>query len=81
LRSAWENFFKSVGKAVVGGAVSGAVTVGIAPLLSLGSITIASILAAASTAVPWATSELISILERRKKAQEHGLYYLARFEG
>jgi hypothetical protein len=79
LRSAWEGFFKGAVKAVISGAVSGAITAGIAPLLSLGSISIASSLVAASTVAPWATSELISFLEKRKKAQQHGLYYLTRF--
>lgn len=81
LRSAWESFFKSTIKAIVGGVASGAITAGIAPFLSLGSITIASILAGVSTAAPWATSELLDLLEKRKKAQEHGLYYLTRFVG
>ena len=81
LRSAWESFFKSTIKAIVGGVASGAVTAGIAPFLSLGSITIASILAGVFAAAPWATSELVDFLEKRKKAQEHGLYYLTRFVG
>jgi len=77
LRFAWENFFKSTIKAVVGGVVA----VGITPFLSLGSITIGSVIAAATAIAPWATSELIDFLDKRKQAQQHGLYYLMKFAG
>lgn len=77
LRSAWENFFKRNIKAVVGGLVG----VGITPFLSLGSITIGSVIAAAGAMTPWATSELMKFLDKRKQAQQHGLYYLMKFTG
>jgi len=75
LRDAWATFFKSSIKS----AVAGAVTLGITPFLSLGSLSIASALAGVAAAAPWATSELISLLDRRKHAEQHGMYYLMNF--
>jgi hypothetical protein len=53
---------------------------GIAPFLHLGEIAIASALAGVAEAAPWATSEFISLLEKRKQAKRHGLYYLMNFK-
>src|SRR5205085_2172499 len=75
LRSAWEGFFKSTVKS----AVAGAVTLGIAPFLSLGQISVASVLAAVVAATPWATSELLKIFDTRRQMEQHGLYYLMHF--
>lgn len=75
LRSAWESFFKSTIKAAAGGLLA----VGVAPFLSLGAITVGSALAATTAIAPWALSELVDFLDRRKHAQEHGLYYLMKF--
>jgi hypothetical protein len=75
LRSAWEGLFKSAIKS----AVAGLVGVGIAPFLSLGAITLASVVAASIAISPWVTSELIDFIETRKKTHEHGLYYLMKF--
>lgn len=75
LRSAWEGLFKSAIKT----AVAGLVGVGIAPFLSLGAITLASVAAASIATTPWVTSELIEFFQTRKRAQEHGLYYLLKF--
>lgn len=75
LRSAWERLFKSAIKS----AVAGLVGVGITPFLSLGAITLASVAAASIAITPWVTSELIEFIETRKKAQDHGLYYLLKF--
>ena len=76
LRDAWTGFFKSSVKS----AVAGAVALGISPFLSLGTLSIASVLAGAAAAAPWATSEFIGLLERRKQAAEHGMYYLMNFK-
>jgi hypothetical protein len=75
LRSAWEGFFKSAIKSAVGGLVA----VGIAPFLSLGAITLATVATATTAITPWAVSALIEFIEARKKAKEHGLYYLMKF--
>lgn len=75
LRSAWKGLFQSAIKSAVGGAVG----VGIAPFLSLGATTLASVATASIAISPWATSKLIEFIESRKKAQEHGLYYLMKF--
>jgi hypothetical protein len=75
LRSAWEGFFKSAIKSAVGGLVA----VGVAPFLSLWAITLATVATAATAIAPWALSELIDFIEARKKAEEHGLYYLMKF--
>ncbi|HEY7557512.1 MAG TPA: hypothetical protein VIH18_22165 [Candidatus Binatia bacterium] len=75
LRSAWEGLFKSAIKS----ALAGLVGVGIAPFLSLGAITLASVVAASIAISPWVTSELIDFIETRKKTHEHGLYYLMKF--
>jgi hypothetical protein len=75
LRSSWEGLFKSVVKSTVAGIVG----VGIAPFLSLGAITLATVATASVAISPWVTSELIDYIETRKKAQEHGLYYLMKF--
>ncbi len=76
LRDGWEGFFKSAVKS----AVSGAVVLGITPFLSLGKLSIASALAAAAVTAPWATSEIINLLEKRKQTKRHGLYYLLNFK-
>jgi len=39
------------------------------------------VIAAATAIAPWATSELIDFLDKRKQAQQHGLYYLMKFAG
>jgi len=75
LRAAWAGFFKSAVKS----AVAGAVTLGITPFLSLGRLSIASVLAGVAAATPWATSEIITILENRKRVEQHGMYYLMNF--
>ncbi len=75
LRSAWEKLFKSTIEPVV----SGAVAVGITPFLSLGSVTVASLVTGAVAVAPWLASESIKFLDNRKRAQEHGLYYLMKF--
>jgi hypothetical protein len=75
LRSAWEGLFKSVIKSTVAGLVG----VGIVPFLSLGAITWASVATASIAISPWVTSQLIDFIDARKKAQEHGLYYLMKF--
>jgi hypothetical protein len=75
LRNAWAGFFKSAIKS----AIAGAVTLGITPFLSLGSLSFASVLAGVAGAAPWATSELFSVLERRRQAKQHGMYYLMNF--
>jgi hypothetical protein len=75
LQDGWQSFFKSAVKS----AVSGAVVLGIAPFLSLGKLSIASALAAAASTLPWATSEFLSLLEKRKQAKRHGVYYLMNF--
>jgi hypothetical protein len=75
LRAAWDSFFKAALKSAVGSAVA----VGITPLLSLGHLTLGSLLTGAAAVAPWATSEAMRFLENRKKAREHGLYYLVRF--
>lgn len=75
LRSAWEGLFKSAIKSTVAGLVG----VGIVPFLSLGAVTFASVATASVAISPWVTSELINFIETRKKAQEHGLYYLLKF--
>lgn len=75
LRSAWGDFFKSALKSTVAGAVA----LGITPFLSLGSLGLASVLAGAAAASPWATAELIKILEKRRQAGQHGVYYLMNF--
>ncbi len=77
LRSAWNKLFKSALKS----AVSGLIGVGVAPFLSLGAVTLASVVAASTAAAPWVVSELIDLLEARKKAGGHGLYYLLKFAG
>jgi hypothetical protein len=76
LQNAWANFFKSAIKSTV----AGAVTLGITPFLSLGSLSLASVLAGTAAAAPWVTSELINILDKRKQAQQHGMYYLMNFK-
>lgn len=76
LRDAWAGFFKSSVKS----AVAGAVALGITPFISLGRLSIASVLAGVAAAAPWVTSELISLLEKRKRAEQHGLYYLMNFK-
>jgi hypothetical protein len=75
LRMAWESFFK----AAVKSAVSGAIAVGITLFLSLGHLTIGSVLTGAAAVAPWAISESLRFLENRQKARQHGLYYLVRF--
>jgi hypothetical protein len=75
LRSARKGFFKSA----ITSAVSGLVAVGIAPFLSLGSITLATVATATTAVTPWALAELLDFIEARKKAEEHGLYYLMKF--
>lgn len=75
LRSAWDGLFKSAIKSTVAGLIG----VGIVPFLSLGAITLASVATASVAISPWVTSELIDFVETRKKAQEHGLYYLMKF--
>jgi hypothetical protein len=76
LRDAWASFFKSSVKS----AVAGGVALGITPFLSLGGLSMASVLAGVAAAAPWATSELFSFLERRKKVEQHGMYYLMNFK-
>jgi len=76
LQDAWAGFFKSSVKS----AVAGAVALGITPFLSLGSLSIASVVAGVAAAAPWVTSELINLLERRKQAEKHGMYYLMNFK-
>jgi hypothetical protein len=76
LQDAWSGFFKSSVKS----AVDGAVALGITPFLSLGRLSLASVFAGVAAATPWATSELISLLERRKQAEQHGIYYLMNFK-
>jgi hypothetical protein len=76
LRDGWEGFFKSAVKS----AVSGGVVLGITPFLSLGKLSIASTPAAVAASAPWATSELLSLLEKRKQAKRHGVYYLMNFK-
>jgi len=76
LRDAWAGFFKSSVKS----AVAGAVALGITPFLSLGSLSVASVIAGVAAAAPWATSELISLVEKRKRAEQHGMYYLMNFK-
>jgi hypothetical protein len=76
LRDAWAGFFKSSVKS----AVAGAVALGITPFLSLGRLSIASMLTGVAAAAPWATAELINILEKRKHAEQHGMYYLMNFK-
>jgi hypothetical protein len=76
LRDAWAGFFKSSVKS----AVAGGVALGITPFLSLGGLSIASVLTGVAAAIPWATSELFGLLERRKKAEQHGMYYLMNFK-
>jgi hypothetical protein len=75
LQSAWKDLFKSAVKS----GVAGLVAVGITPFLSLGAVTWASVATAAVAISPWVLSELIDFVETRKKAQEHGLYYLMKF--
>lgn len=75
LRSAWSAFFKNAIKSSVAGAVS----LGIAPLLSLKDLSMAGLLTGAATLAPWMTAELIGFLGERKKARSHGLYYLMNF--
>lgn len=75
LRSGWEKLFKSAIKS----AAAGLVGIGIAPFLSLGAITLASVATASAAASPWVITELINFMDTRKKAQEHGLYYLMKF--
>jgi len=75
LRAAWENFFKAVIKSAAGSAVA----VGITPLLSLGHLTLGSLLTGTAAVAPWVISETLKFLETRQKAREHGLYYLLRF--
>jgi hypothetical protein len=76
LRDGWGSFFKSAVKS----AVSGAVGLGIAPFLHLEELAIASALVGVAAAAPWATSEVISLLEKRKQAKRHGVYYLMNFK-
>jgi hypothetical protein len=80
LRDGWEGFFKSAVKS----AVSGAVGLGITPFLHLGQLSIASALAGVAAgfaaAAPWATSEFVTLLEKRKQAKRHGVYYLLNFK-
>lgn len=76
LQDAWAGFFKSSVKS----AVAGAVALGITPFLSLGSLSIASVVAGVAAAAPWVTSELINLLEKRKQAEKHGMYYLMNFK-
>lgn len=75
LRDAWAGFFKSSLKS----AIAGAVALGITPFLSLGTLSVASVLAGAATTAPWMTSEIISLLDKRKQTEQHGLYYLMNF--
>jgi len=75
LRNAWAGFFKSA----IRSAMAGAVTLGITPFLSLGSLSFASVLAGFAGAAPWATAELFNILEKRRQAKQHGMYYLMNF--
>ncbi len=75
LRAAWSRMFSNALKAGVGAAVG----VGITPLLSLGSITLASILTAGTAVTPWAVTELLTFLDARKKTERNGLYYLTKF--
>jgi hypothetical protein len=75
LQGAWADFFKSTVKS----AVVGAVTLGITPFLSLGRLSIASLFAGLAATAPWATSELINLIEKRKRAEQHGMYYLMNF--
>jgi len=75
LTSAWEGFFKSAIKKVAASLVG----VGSTPFLSLGALTWATVAATSVAISPWVTSELIDFLEARKKAREHGLYYLLQF--
>ena len=72
LRSAWENFFKTALRSAAGSAVA----VGITPFLSLGHLTLGSVLAGSAAAAPWLLSEAFKMLEARQKARQHGLYYL-----
>ena len=76
LQDAWAGFFKTSIKS----AVTGAVALGVTPLLSLGRLSIASAMAGVAAAAPWVTSELISLLEKRKQAEQHGMYYLMNFK-
>jgi len=75
LRAAWENFFKAAVKSAVGSAVA----VGITPLLSLGHLTLGSLLTGAAAVAPWVMSEALRFMEAREKARQHGLYYLLQF--
>jgi hypothetical protein len=75
IQNAWHGFFKSAAKSAVGGAV----TLGITPFLSLGQLSVASLLAAAGAVAPWALSEFLNVLDKRKQAQQHGMYYLMNF--
>jgi phage portal protein BeeE len=42
-------------------------------------MSVASVLAGAASVTPWAISELIQIIEKRKQAEQHGMYYLLNF--
>jgi hypothetical protein len=75
LRAAWKSFFK----AAVKSAVASAVAIGIAPFLSLGHLTLGSLLTAGAAVAPWGVAEALRFLEARQKAHQNGLYYLLQF--
>ncbi len=77
LQAAWREFFKS---AIVG-AISGLVAVGITPFFSPGALTYASAVTASAAIAPWAVAELAKLIEAKRKAHEHGVYYLLKFKG
>ena len=60
--------------------VSGAVALGITPSLTLGKISLASAAAGVVAAAPWAVSEFFSAMEKRNRAEQHGMYYLMNFK-
>jgi hypothetical protein len=76
LRAAWGSFFKTAIKS----AATGAIAMGITPLLSLGHLTFGSLLAGTAAIAPWAVSETLRFLEDRQKAHQHGMYYLVHFK-
>jgi hypothetical protein len=75
LRSAWNGLFKNAVKSLLVGSIGMA----IAPFFSLGAITLSSIMAASASVAPWMVSELADVIESRKEAQRHGIYYLLKF--
>lgn len=75
LSAAWRSFFGSAAKSATGALVA----IGLAPLVSLPTLTVGAVLAAVGAAAPWLVEQAVDLLEKRKDASGHGVYYLMKF--